>query len=64
LTSLQGGKQFEKENEDDFKDKMDFDRSDHEGRPFGCRELVQRNFSKLLPGILNDVGDWTVEARR
>ena len=29
----------------------------------GCRELVRQNASKIIPGILNDVGDW-VEATR
>ncbi len=29
----------------------------------GCRELIRLNASKILPGILNDIGDW-VEATR
>ena len=29
----------------------------------GCRELIRQNASKILPGILNDTGDW-VEATR
>ena len=29
----------------------------------GCRELVRMNASKIVPGILNDIGDW-VEATR
>ena len=29
----------------------------------GCRELLKQNASKIVPGILNDVGDW-VEATR
>ncbi len=29
----------------------------------GCRELIRLNASKIIPGILNDVGDW-VEATR
>ena len=29
----------------------------------GCRELVRLNASRILPGLLNDIGDW-VEATR
>lgn len=29
----------------------------------GCRVLVSRNFSKVLPAILRDITDWTVESR-
>lgn len=29
----------------------------------GCRELIRLNASKILPGLLNDIGDW-VEATR
>lgn len=29
----------------------------------GCRELIRLNASKILPGILNDIGDW-IEATR
>lgn len=35
-----------------------------EKRPnLGCRELIRLNASKIVPGILNDTGDW-VEATR
>lgn len=34
------------------------------GRPrLGCRVLVYRNFSKILPAILRDIADWTVNSR-
>ena len=29
----------------------------------GCRVLVYRSFSKILPAILKDVVDWTVNSR-
>ena len=29
----------------------------------GCRELVQRNISKILPAALRDMGDWSVDTR-
>ncbi len=29
----------------------------------GCRVLVYRNFSKVLPAILRDIVDWTVNSR-
>jgi len=29
----------------------------------GCRVLVHRNFSKILPAILRDIVDWTVNSR-
>ena len=29
----------------------------------GCRVLVYRNFSKILPAILHDLFDWTVNSR-
>ena len=34
------------------------------GRPgLGCRVLVYRNFSNILPAILRDIADWTVNSR-
>ena len=30
----------------------------------GCRELVKESFSKLYPGLLQDMADWTVDTRR
>nr|XP_028561739.1 dynein assembly factor 5, axonemal isoform X1 [Podarcis muralis] len=63
------GSQWEKENENDIKDKLDFyivppyyppglTRPD-----LGCRELVIRNIFKILPGLCHDITDW-VEGTR
>ena len=30
----------------------------------GCRELMYRNQSKLLPGLSRDILDWVVETRK
>lgn len=61
---------YQQENENDLKDKLDFEAPvpalyrKNEARPcVGCRELVQRNLSKLMPGIYRDLGDWVVETR-
>ncbi|MEQ2303099.1 hypothetical protein AMECASPLE_013259 [Ameca splendens] len=66
----QAGLQWEKENEDDIKDKMDFlftppPHYPHEvQRPgLGCRELVVRNLGRLVPAIAHDVTDWLVPTR-
>ncbi|XP_053706872.1 dynein axonemal assembly factor 5-like isoform X1 [Synchiropus splendidus] len=66
----QVGSQWEKENEDDIKDKLDFllTPPSHyptgEERPgLGCRELVVRNLSKLVPAISNDLTDWLASTR-
>nr|XP_021327043.1 dynein assembly factor 5, axonemal-like isoform X2 [Danio rerio] len=66
----QVGAQWEKENEDDLKDKMDFQlpapalyTSGGERPGLGCRELVVRNLSKLLPAMGRDIGDWLVQTR-
>ncbi|KAK1799180.1 hypothetical protein P4O66_007427 [Electrophorus voltai] len=66
----QVGTQWEKENEDDLKDKMDFALSTPflyppggERPGLGCRELVVRNLSRLLPAIRRDVGDWLAPTR-
>ena len=29
----------------------------------GCRVLVQRNLSKILPAALRDMADWTTDTR-
>ena len=29
----------------------------------GCRTLVYRNFSKIIPGLLRDITDWVVATR-
>ncbi|XP_065540500.1 dynein axonemal assembly factor 5 [Lathamus discolor] len=63
------GLQWEKENEDDLKDKMDFTVSPSHypkgvTRPgLGCRELVSRNLSKILPGLCHDITDWVESTR-
>ncbi|XP_015246691.1 PREDICTED: dynein assembly factor 5, axonemal [Cyprinodon variegatus] len=66
----QAGLQWEKENEDDIKDKMDFLLSPPPHYPpgvdrpgLGCRELVVRNLSRLVPAIAHDVTDWLVPTR-
>ncbi|XP_062820415.1 dynein axonemal assembly factor 5 [Anolis carolinensis] len=63
------GLQWEKENEEDIKDKLDF----YSAPPYypqgltrpelGCRELVIRNLFKILPGLCHDMTDW-VEGTR
>ncbi|XP_057202919.1 dynein axonemal assembly factor 5 isoform X2 [Triplophysa rosa] len=62
------GAQWEMENEDDLKDKMDFQlpalyASEGERPGLGCRELVVRNLSKLLPAVGRDICDWLVQTR-
>ncbi|XP_041363360.1 dynein assembly factor 5, axonemal-like [Gigantopelta aegis] len=64
------GMKYEGENESDLKDKMDFAAADPSHYPqnverpnLGCRTLVMRHLSKILPGLLRDIGDWVVETR-
>ncbi|KAM9096465.1 dynein assembly factor 5, axonemal [Sarcophilus harrisii] len=64
------GLQWQKENEDDLKDKLDFASPPPFHYPkgvirpgLGCRELVFRNLSKILPAICNDITDWVVGNR-
>ncbi|XP_045885477.1 dynein axonemal assembly factor 5-like isoform X1 [Micropterus dolomieu] len=64
------GAQWEKENEDDIKDKMDFLLTPPPFYPpgverpgLGCRELVVRNLGRLVPAITHDVTDWLVPTR-
>uniref|UniRef100_A0A8C3Q0L7 Dynein axonemal assembly factor 5 n=1 Tax=Chrysolophus pictus TaxID=9089 RepID=A0A8C3Q0L7_CHRPC len=63
------GLQWEKENEEDLKDKMDFSVPPSHypkgvTRPgLGCRELVSRNLSKVLPALCRDVTDWVESTR-
>uniref|UniRef100_A0A8C6TRS7 Dynein axonemal assembly factor 5 n=1 Tax=Neogobius melanostomus TaxID=47308 RepID=A0A8C6TRS7_9GOBI len=66
----QVGAQWEKENEEDIKDKMDFLLTPPPFYPsevtrpgLGCRELVVRNLSRLVPAITHDVTDWLVATR-
>ncbi|XP_008849669.1 dynein assembly factor 5, axonemal isoform X2 [Nannospalax galili] len=64
------GLQWQEENEADLKDKLDFASPPpphypvQECRPsLGCRELVFRNLSKVLPAICRDITDWVVGTR-
>ncbi|XP_061556656.1 LOW QUALITY PROTEIN: dynein axonemal assembly factor 5-like [Phycodurus eques] len=64
------GAQWEKENEDDLKDKMDFLLTPPPFYPpgverpgLGCRELVVRNLYRLVPAISHDLSDWLVPTR-
>ncbi|KAG8006970.1 Dynein assembly factor 5 [Nibea albiflora] len=66
----QAGVQWEKENEEDIKDKMDFLLTPPPFYPpgverpgLGCRELVVRNMGRLVPAITHDVTDWLVPTR-
>uniref|UniRef100_A0A8C4GNC1 Dynein axonemal assembly factor 5 n=1 Tax=Dicentrarchus labrax TaxID=13489 RepID=A0A8C4GNC1_DICLA len=66
----QVGAQWEKENEEDIKDKMDFLLTSPPFYPpgverpgLGCRELVVRNLGRLVPAIAHDVTDWLVPTR-
>ncbi|AWP18929.1 putative HEAT repeat-containing protein 2 [Scophthalmus maximus] len=66
----QVGAQWEEENEDDIKDKMDFLLAPPPFYPpgverpgLGCRELVVRNLGRLVPAIAHDVTDWLVPTR-
>ncbi|XP_075686391.1 dynein axonemal assembly factor 5 isoform X3 [Rhinoderma darwinii] len=64
------GLQWEKENEDDLKDKMDFSAPCPTFYPpgvqrpgLGCRELIFRNLSKILPAVSHDITDWVALTR-
>ncbi|XP_039681604.1 dynein assembly factor 5, axonemal-like isoform X2 [Perca fluviatilis] len=66
----QVGAQWEKENEDEIKDKMDFLLTPPPFYPpgverpgLGCRELVVRNLGRLVPAITHDLTDWLVPTR-
>lgn len=67
---IKAGELYETENEKDFKEKKEYDITKHfedlitHERPnLGCRALVNRNFSKILPAITNDITDWTPATR-
>ncbi|CAI2731470.1 unnamed protein product [Schistosoma spindalis] len=64
------GLKFEKENEEQLKDKLDFDHGPPFHYPYGCRrpilgcrELVYRSASKLFPGLCKDLSDWQEATR-
>ncbi|XP_030201479.1 dynein assembly factor 5, axonemal [Gadus morhua] len=64
------GEQWERENEADIKDKMDFLLAPPPLYPagverpgLGCRELVVRNLGRLVPAVSHDVTDWLVPTR-
>ncbi|XP_067946084.1 dynein axonemal assembly factor 5-like isoform X2 [Watersipora subatra] len=65
------GIRYLRENENDLKEKEDFEAPQPEHYPpgverpnLGCRELMYRNQSKLLPGLSRDILDWVVETRK
>ncbi|XP_018423410.1 PREDICTED: dynein assembly factor 5, axonemal [Nanorana parkeri] len=64
------GLQWERENEEDLKDKMDFSDPHPSFYPagverpgLGCRELIFRNLSKILPAVSHDITDWVAGNR-
>ncbi|XP_072415938.1 dynein axonemal assembly factor 5-like [Chiloscyllium punctatum] len=64
------GLQWQKENEDDLKDKLDWQTQLSVRYPaaaerpcLGCRELVFRNLSKILPAVSRDMTDWVPATR-
>jgi len=64
------GLQYEEENEKDFKEKKEYgidkhfeDLMIHERPSIGCRALVHRNLSKILPAIVHDITDWNADTR-
>ncbi|ESO05753.1 hypothetical protein HELRODRAFT_111152 [Helobdella robusta] len=64
------GKKYELENENELKDKMDFVKPQPDHFPpniirpnLGCRQLVYLHYSKILPAIIGDIGDWVAPTR-
>ncbi|XP_038675624.1 dynein assembly factor 5, axonemal-like [Scyliorhinus canicula] len=64
------GLQWQQENEDDLKDKLDWSAQLSIRYPagverpcLGCRELVFRNLSKILPAVSRDMTDWVPGTR-
>ncbi|XP_065919012.1 dynein axonemal assembly factor 5-like isoform X2 [Dysidea avara] len=64
------GAKYEGENEKDLKDQMDFPQQPNCPAQLrfplprlGCRVIIQRNFSKILPALLRDLTDWTTNSR-
>nr|XP_058894508.1 dynein axonemal assembly factor 5 isoform X2 [Kogia breviceps] len=66
----QVGLRWQMENAEELQDKLDFagPPPPHHPSPgsrpgLGCRELVFRNLSKILPAICHDITDWVVGTR-
>ncbi|KAG8230899.1 hypothetical protein J437_LFUL002930 [Ladona fulva] len=63
------GKQYETENDEELKDVKNYSFSTPSHYPqiarprLGCRILVKNNFSKILPALIKELGDWTSEVR-
>ena len=65
------GLKYEKENEEDLKDQINFPQIPKRYPPtgkftrpnLGCRELVKRNLIRILPALRNDLTDWVVSGR-
>ncbi|XP_022319894.2 dynein axonemal assembly factor 5-like [Crassostrea virginica] len=64
------GLKYEKENEQELKDKLDFSKEKPAHYPpnverpnLGCRVLMMRHLSKILPALMKDVTDWVVNTR-
>uniref|UniRef100_UPI00398F4AEE dynein axonemal assembly factor 5-like isoform X2 n=1 Tax=Pristiophorus japonicus TaxID=55135 RepID=UPI00398F4AEE len=64
------GFQWQQENEEDLKDKLDWSvplsvcyPADVKRPGLGCRELVFRNLSKVLPAVSRDITDWVPATR-
>ncbi|XP_048757748.2 dynein axonemal assembly factor 5-like [Ostrea edulis] len=64
------GLKYEKENEQELKDQLDFSKEKPAHYPLnverpnlGCRVLIMRHLSKILPALMKDVTDWVVATR-
>ncbi|XP_059835019.1 dynein axonemal assembly factor 5-like isoform X1 [Hypanus sabinus] len=64
------GLQWQQENEEDLKDKLDWSAELSINYPvgaerpgLGCRELVFRNLFKILPAVSRDITDWVPATR-
>eukprot|EP00055_Hartaetosiga_balthica_P012329 m.59518 g.59518 ORF g.59518 m.59518 type:complete len:861 (+) comp7911_c0_seq5:179-2761(+) len=62
---IKAGRLYEKENEDKLKEKIEFgEYSEASPTPYGCVDIVQQNFSKIFPGLMKDLVDWSEMKRR
>ncbi|XP_062607964.1 dynein axonemal assembly factor 5-like [Saccostrea cucullata] len=64
------GLKYEQENEGELKDQLDFSKEKPAHYPpnverpnLGCRVLIMRHLSKILPALMKDVTDWVVATR-